>query len=157
MRSCFGQTLQPPNELLPLFAALGHRFRSFSAERPLNWTLGARTPSLRLSQSNRRNVSGELFTVDLADARTSLHATKFERLYFARTGTYAGLAANEIYVAVHMIAAALRSTGPNRVLLRDYFANEGKSHRTEGNALFDPAGNEPAGIHHRYPSRARLG
>jgi ABC-type branched-subunit amino acid transport system substrate-binding protein len=101
---------------------------------------GTHTESAAESKQQAQS-SGELFTVDLAEQGQVSTQTKFQPLYFAQTGTYAGLGANEIYVAVHMIAAAVRSTGANRILLRDYFANEGKSRRTEDNVPFDPAGN----------------
>ena len=86
-------------------------------------------------------ISEELFTVDSSEpVQISAHS-QFGQLYFARTGTYPGLAARDTYDAVHMIAAALRSTGANRVLLRDFFASEGKFPRVEGRPPFDPAGN----------------
>ncbi len=129
------------NELLPLVRGTGPSTPVFLCRKAAQLDArGTHTESAAESKQQAQR-SGELFTVDLAEQGQASTQTKFERLYFAQTGTYAGLGAIEIYVAVHMIAAAVRSTGPNRVLLRDYFAYEGKSHRTEGNALFDPAGN----------------
>lgn len=82
-----------------------------------------------------------LFTFD---SQTSDHAgnqSKFQQAYFARTGTNPGLAANEMYQAVRTVAAALRTTGVNRVLLRDYLANANKQHEPVNLLTFDPAGN----------------
>jgi branched-chain amino acid transport system substrate-binding protein len=86
-------------------------------------------------------ISEELFTADTSEpVQISAHS-EFGQLYLARTGTYPGLAARDTYEAVHMIAAALRSAGANRVLLRDFFASDEKFPRAEGSPPFDPAGN----------------
>jgi len=85
--------------------------------------------------------SGESFTID---SQTSDHAgnrKKFQPAYFARTGTNPGMGANEVYQAVHTVAAALRTTGVNRVLLRDSLANGNKQHEPANLLTFDPAGN----------------
>lgn len=83
--------------------------------------------------------SGESFTVDSQSPELTGSGSKFQQAFFARTGTTAGPAANEMYEAVHLLAGALRTTGANRVLLRDYLANRAPH---EGKATpFDPAGN----------------
>jgi branched-chain amino acid transport system substrate-binding protein len=83
--------------------------------------------------------SGEWFTLDSQNPEDTRRATKFQEAFFARTGAMPGLAANEMYEAVHLLAGALRATGVNRVLLRDYLANQAPH---EGRAMpFDPAGN----------------
>lgn len=88
------------------------------------------------------SFSGEFFTVDSADAGQAAAASKFRELYRARTATDPGFAANEIYLAVHMVATALRATGANRVVLRDYLANQEISRERETVTHFDPAGND---------------
>jgi ABC-type branched-subunit amino acid transport system substrate-binding protein len=80
---------------------------------------------------------GEMFTVESSNP-TGL--SKFQQLYLARTGATPGWAANEMYQTVQVVAAALRTTGANRVLLRNYLANEGKPTAT-AMLPFDPAGN----------------
>jgi len=85
--------------------------------------------------------SGELFTVDSSYEKHVTAESKFEQLYLARTGTRPGLVAHQAYEAVHLMATALRSTGANRILLRDSFANEGKPSATKS-MPFDAAGND---------------
>ncbi|MGB2633845.1 MAG: ABC transporter substrate-binding protein [Candidatus Acidiferrum sp.] len=86
--------------------------------------------------------SGESFAVDSADAGQAAKASNFRELYRARTGENAGFAADEIYLAVRMVATALRATGANRVILRDYLANQEISREPETLMPFDPAGND---------------
>ncbi len=86
--------------------------------------------------------SGEFFAVDSADAGQAAAASKFRELYRARTAANPGFAGNEIYLAVHMVATALRATGANRVILRDYLANQEISRKHETVTHFDPAGND---------------
>lgn len=82
--------------------------------------------------------SEEFFTVASANSPVS---SKFQQLFLARTGTSPGLAAGEMYAAVHTLAMALRAAGANRVLLRDYLAGTGKLDSVAVSLLFDPAGN----------------
>lgn len=84
---------------------------------------------------------GEWFTIAASPAREEATWREFEESYRARTGSAPGIAAFQAYEAVHMIAAGLRATGTNRVLLRDYFASQGKFHDIAGIVPFDPAGN----------------
>jgi branched-chain amino acid transport system substrate-binding protein len=84
---------------------------------------------------------GESFTIDSRAAGDSGNRSKFQQAYFARTAMYPGLAAGEMYQAVHTIAAALRTSGVNRVALRDYLANENRPRAATGLLTFDPAGN----------------
>jgi len=81
------------------------------------------------------------FTVDSLGREHSIAREKFGQLFLAKTGTRPGLAAFETYEAVHMLSVGIRHTGANRVLLRDYLANEGKPAGAEDNTPFDPAGN----------------
>ena len=83
----------------------------------------------------------EVFTVDAIDAAPLDGQRKFEQLHFARTGAAPGLAARQVYEAIHLIAAALRTTGNNRVLMRDYLANQPVPSHTSAPA-FDSAGND---------------
>jgi branched-chain amino acid transport system substrate-binding protein len=85
--------------------------------------------------------SGESFTIDSQTTDHAGNQNKFQQAYFARTGVNPGLGAIEVYQAVHTVAAALRTTGVNRVLLRDYLANGNKQHEPANLVRFDPAGN----------------
>ncbi|MGB7846473.1 MAG: ABC transporter substrate-binding protein [Candidatus Acidiferrum sp.] len=85
--------------------------------------------------------SSQLFTVDSLQKGQEAARDKFQQLYLAQTATTPSIAAAEAYEAVHLIAAALRGAGANRVQLRDYFANSGKFHNAAGIVRFDPAGN----------------
>lgn len=52
------------------------------------------------------------------------------------------LAAEDAYNAIHLIVAALRTTGANRVLLREYLANQVEPRDPNRKMPFDPAGND---------------
>jgi ABC-type branched-subunit amino acid transport system substrate-binding protein len=84
--------------------------------------------------------SDALFSIDSPKSQQTPAQLNFQQLYFARTGKIAGLGVSEVYGAIHTIAIALRTTGANRVLLRDYLA-KGKSPGSASVAPFDPAGN----------------
>lgn len=84
---------------------------------------------------------GDTFTLVSSPVDTNAAREAFERAYHAKTGTPPGLAALEAYQAVHWLTAALRAAGANRILLRDYLANDGKFHRQAALVPFDPAGN----------------
>ena len=101
------------------------------------------TPVFLCRKAAQLNISdtGKWFTVGGSSKEQMAGQVKFGQLYLAQTGTNAGFAAEEIYQAVHMLATALRTTGANRVLLRDYLANEGNSRGPMEITGFDPAGN----------------
>jgi ABC-type branched-subunit amino acid transport system substrate-binding protein len=85
------------------------------------------------------NSSAASFTVDSRSSKAVGNGLNFHQAFVARTGTNPGLDAGEMYQAVHMLCSALRATGANRVLLRDYLANQGPQ---KGKVMpFDPAGN----------------
>jgi ABC-type branched-subunit amino acid transport system substrate-binding protein len=92
-----------------------------------------------VSSQDVRSSMG-LFTVGSFQSGQTTVLSRFQQEYFTCTGTNPGFAANEVSEAIHRIAAALRTTGANRVLLRDYLASTGKSGATEI-LPFDPAGN----------------
>jgi ABC-type branched-subunit amino acid transport system substrate-binding protein len=83
----------------------------------------------------------EVFTVAAIDAATLDRQRKFEQLYLARTGAAPGPAARQVCEAIHLIAAALRTTGNDRVLVRDYLANQPVPSHPSAPA-FDSAGND---------------
>jgi branched-chain amino acid transport system substrate-binding protein len=83
--------------------------------------------------------SDQWFSIDFA-AQTP-RSGSFEKLYPARTGKKPGLAAEDAYQAVRMIATAIRQTGASRTLLREYFAVEPRQSNVNQNMGFDPAGN----------------
>jgi len=105
--------------------------------------LGTESPA-RGGQSIDASVSqnlSELFTVTPLAPTELVAQHNFEQQYQARTGGHPGIAAFQAYEAVHLIAAGLRAAGASRVLLREYFANEGRFHESTGIVPFDPAGN----------------
>jgi ABC-type branched-subunit amino acid transport system substrate-binding protein len=88
---------------------------------------------------NTGKSSAESFTIDSHSSEAAGNSVKFQQAFLARTGTKAGLAAGEMYQVVRMLSSALRATGANRVLLRDYLANQAPH---QGKITpFDPAGN----------------
>ena len=93
------------------------------------------------NSSGRLAHADGIFTVDSLENRSEAAESVFPRLFRARTGTSPSIAANQAYEAVRLIAAALRGAGANRVLLRDYFANEGRLPGAPSLMPFDPAGN----------------
>ncbi len=86
-------------------------------------------------------LPGGIFTVDSLQVGSETAESAFSRHFRAQTGTAPSLAASKAYEAVRLIVAALRGAGANRVLLRDYFANEGKMPGAADFMPFDPAGN----------------
>ena len=81
------------------------------------------------------------FAVNSSGSKQIKEREKFEQVFLAKTGMNPGLAAFETYEAVRLLSAAIRHTGANRVLLRDYLANEERPAGAEDNTPFDPAGN----------------
>jgi len=71
------------------------------------------------------------FTIDSPATATSAALPNILHSYAAR----------QIYDAVHTISTALRTTGANRVLLRDYLANQLPNAQTAHATPFDSAGN----------------
>lgn len=90
--------------------------------------------------SEEQNL-GDSFTIATLPTQVEADRRDFEQGYRARTGSPPGIAAFEAYEAVRLVAAGFRAAGANRVLLRDYFANDGKFHGAAPTAPFDPAGN----------------
>jgi ABC-type branched-subunit amino acid transport system substrate-binding protein len=83
--------------------------------------------------------SQQFFTTDSRTSHAAGNSNPFQQAFLKKTGTNPGLAASDMYQAVRMLASALRATGVNRVLLRDYLANQAPQ---EGKVMpFDPAGN----------------
>ena len=87
------------------------------------------------------STSKNVFTFGSADSSQANNQSKFVELYRARTATLPTLAAKQVYEAVQLLGVALRATGNNRVLLRDYLANQ--TQKSDSSALvFDSAGND---------------
>lgn len=101
------------------------------------------TPVFLCRKAAQLNVrdTGEWFTVGGSSKQQIAGQENFRQLYLAQSGTNPGFAAEEIHQAVHMLATALRTTGANRVLLRDYLADEGNFRSPMETMAFDPAGN----------------
>jgi branched-chain amino acid transport system substrate-binding protein len=99
------------------------------------------------SASKQLQNSAAWFSVDFA-AQTQRLTSNFEKLYASHTGSDPGLAAEDTYRSIRIIAAAIRHAGASPTLLREYFANEPKSAATNQGMRFDPAGNstEPFSI-----------
>jgi branched-chain amino acid transport system substrate-binding protein len=70
----------------------------------------------------------------------------FHARFRARVGTAPSLAAAEVYDAVRLVAAGLRSTGPNRARLRDSLARVRDFAGVSGTISFDGAGNNRAEV-----------
>jgi ABC-type branched-subunit amino acid transport system substrate-binding protein len=99
------------------------------------------SPSLCIAAVMEDQKLGEEFTVVSLPAQTDVLRDDFARGYHARTGNPPGIAAFQAYEAVRLVAAGLRSAGANRVLLRDYLANDGEFRGASAVIPFDPAGN----------------
>lgn len=88
-------------------------------------------------------ASAEGFSIDSVTGQ-DISLSKFQQAYSARMGRAPGSGAYEIARGIHAVAEGLRANGNNRVLLRDYLANE-RSPRvgeTANTARFDAAGND---------------
>jgi branched-chain amino acid transport system substrate-binding protein len=68
-------------------------------------------------------------------------ASEFAVRYRGQTGLEPTAAAREIYDAVHLLAAAIRTAGPNRARVRDYLASGVTYSGVSGAFSFDKAGN----------------
>ncbi|MGA2072956.1 MAG: ABC transporter substrate-binding protein [Terriglobia bacterium] len=66
----------------------------------------------------------------------------FEKRYRARTGEFPIPAAAQAYDAVRILAASLRTSGPNRARLRDALAALSNYRGASGPVAFDHAGND---------------
>jgi branched-chain amino acid transport system substrate-binding protein len=75
----------------------------------------------------------------------------FRTRYRQATGEAPGVAAQQIYSAVHTVISAVRQVGPNRARLRDYLATGGPGDSRAGTITFDPAGNS-----HQVPALISL-
>ena len=99
------------------------------------------SPSLCIAAVMEDQRMGEEFTLVSLPAQADVTRQAFEREYRARTGSPPGTAAFQAYEAVRLIVTGLRTAGTNRVLLRDYLANDGKFRSASAVVPFDPAGN----------------
>ncbi len=68
-------------------------------------------------------------------------ASEFAERYRQQTGLEPSMGAREIYDAVRLLAAAVRSAGPNRARVRDYLASGVTYSGVSGAFSFDKAGN----------------
>ncbi len=80
------------------------------------------------------------FSVSLF-SKTTEQLLNFTVRYRRQTGTEPTMAAREMYDAVRLLAAAVRSAGPNRAKVRDYLASGASYSGVSGEILFDKAGN----------------
>jgi ABC-type branched-subunit amino acid transport system substrate-binding protein len=128
-------------ELLPIIHRIQPSAPVFLCQKAaqLNAENGSENSSLVSSKEDRSY--GEYFTVDTTPRINDAGDSTFEKLYFKRTGTKPDIAAFETYKAVHLFASALPAAGADRVLLRDYFANDGMFRGAAAPAPFDPSGN----------------
>jgi ABC-type branched-subunit amino acid transport system substrate-binding protein len=72
---------------------------------------------------------------------TTGRTLNFTTRYHQQTGLEPTVAAREIYDAVRLLAAAIRITGPNRAMVRDYPAFGATYSGLGGPVSFDKAGN----------------
>lgn len=91
-----------------------------------------------MSMEDAKNV----FVVSALPSRNGMDRSGFVQTYLARTGRMPGIGAFEAYEAVQVIATGLRASGTKRLLLRDYFAGDGKFRGAPALIPFDPAGND---------------
>jgi branched-chain amino acid transport system substrate-binding protein len=89
---------------------------------------------------------GEIWVTAAPSMRPSPVQQDFARRFLARTGTMPSSAAAGAYDAVHIIAAAVRRAGPNRVRLRDELAAGAEFPGVTRNISFDSAGNDRSDI-----------
>ena len=91
------------------------------------------------------SLQPEMWTVAAASKNSSSQQS-FARRYRQQTGTEASTAAMQTYDAVRMIVRALRSTGANRVRLRDQLAQIKNYNGASGEISFDKEGNNCAPV-----------
>jgi branched-chain amino acid transport system substrate-binding protein len=72
---------------------------------------------------------------------SNLKNEEFSNLYKARTGVEPGLAAEQMYTAVHTALNAILSVGTNRARVRDCLASPTRIGEVPGTISFDLAGN----------------
>ena len=89
---------------------------------------------LRFDQRNVWIVASKLEAKPLRES--------FEQRYRAKTGDFPVPAAAQAYDAVRILAASLRSSGPNRARLRDALAALSDYQGVSGSVAFDHAGND---------------
>ena len=128
-------------ELVPLVRKASLRIPIFLSSKAAQLGTQSLSPSLCIARVMEDQKLGEEFTLVSRPAQVDVMRQDFERDYRARTGRPAGIAAFQTLEAVRVIAAGLRAAGANRVLLRDYLANDGKFRAASAIVPFDPAGN----------------
>jgi branched-chain amino acid transport system substrate-binding protein len=87
------------------------------------------------------NDGGGVWTTEALNAASKQHAN-FVQHYRQRFGADPGMGAAEAYDAVHLLAAAIRQSGPNRARLRDALADVKMFPGASGTIAFDHAGND---------------
>jgi len=104
----------------------------------------AQDDSTALSHPRCRTCAGDaagIWTTEASDAQSSPHEAFVQR-YRQRFGAEPGIGAAEAYDAVHIVAASLRQSGPNRARLRDALAEVSAFAGVSGVISFDHAGND---------------
>ena len=129
-------------ELIPTIRITSPRLRIFLSTKAAQLGTQSLSPSLCIAAVMEDQELGEEFTVVSLSAQGDVPRDDFAPEYRARTGNPPSIAAFQAYEAVRLIAAGLRTTGANRILLRDYLANDGKFRAASAVVPFDPAGND---------------
>ena len=95
----------------------------------------------RATANDLTTANAGVWTTEAPDAQSSPHAA-FARRYRQRFGAEPGFGAAQAYDAVHVLAASLRQSGPNRARLRDALGQVSAFAGTSGVISFDHAGND---------------
>jgi len=95
----------------------------------------------RLSGPRHGWGSATLLTTATLTAQTNNTREVFAIGFRRRSGHSPNLAAQQIYDAIRLVAAGLRTAGANRARLRDQLAKGNTFQGISGEILFDSAGN----------------
>ncbi|MGB7435330.1 MAG: ABC transporter substrate-binding protein [Candidatus Acidiferrum sp.] len=102
------------------------------------WNVSA-NPSV---DSHPQTQIGKFFAANSSDQLQTATQSAVQQLHTPGRSPMPTLAAEDAYNAIHLIVAALRTTGANRVLLREYLANQVEPRDPNRKMPFDPAGND---------------
>jgi len=143
------------NSAVPDLASLAESLRSRPADAIVLWT-GSGAAATLLSALRQAAPSAVIYLCSKAAqvspqsspwfsasliSPTPERARDFAVRYRQQTGIEPTLAAREIYDAVRLLAAAVRTVGPNRARVRDYLSSGAIYSGVSGVISFDKAGN----------------
>jgi ABC-type branched-subunit amino acid transport system substrate-binding protein len=129
-------------ELVSTIRANRPRIPIFLSTKAAQLSTQSLSASLCIAAVREDQKLGEEFTVVSLPTQADVMRDDFAREYHARAGEPPSIAAFQAYEAIRLVIAGLRSAGVNRVLLRDYLANDGTFRAALPVVPFDPAGND---------------